>query len=99
MSWYKVRLDGRRDYGPDGKAKRLEDSFHDHYRLNRRPNAVLASKIDAEEKVGDHYFSPEAMAFMQEVVEREGGEPCDPPNLEELTYVAGDRTGKYTFPE
>ena len=102
-SWYKVTIEPSDSPETRNKtALELEEQFRSRFgnaMQNHRAGAVIAHEIDEQEKPPHHfyYFSPEAMAFMDDVVRMYRNERCfDPTSRENVRYVHGDR-GKYRF--
>lgn len=102
-SWYKVTIDPSDSLETRNKTTlELEEQFRSRFsnaRQDHRAGAVIAHEKDEQEKPPHqfYYFSPEAMAFMDDVVRTYPNERCfDPTSRKNVRYVNGDR-GKYSF--
>lgn len=72
MSWGKVALD-LSDVARDGKL--LEKSFETKWQNEGSPQgAALFSRVNTELRSAEYYFTPEAMEFSRDLIEKYGGQ-------------------------
>lgn len=96
-AWYKVTMNSG-EYKARGRA--LENSFETQFEYHgSKEGAALFSRKNERLTTWEYYFTPEAMAFSQDLVkEFAWGQACSAPaNLKNLSLCRGTAGDKYAY--
>lgn len=90
QDWYKVELP-LKECGLGGKADQLQKAFEVMFLTRYSPmDAALFELHDDKLESNTFYFSPAAFALVSVLIERFGGQVCDPPSLSDrLVLLVG----------